>query len=101
MFGRLAEPPTLAAVLGLFLIGMVLCLALERGRSLALVVGLHAGWFLAAKAAIRLTSLPPELAAGESMAKRLLMIGSPWMWLAIAATGVVVMVITSRRPEVI
>jgi hypothetical protein len=97
VFARLVDPITLPAVLGLFLIGMVLCLALHRRRSLALIVGLHAGYFLAAKAAIRLTSLPPELAAGESMVKRELLIGSPWLWLAIAATGSVLFLITSAR----
>ena len=97
--GRLTDPATLPAVLGLFLVGVVLCLALQRGRSLALIVGLHAGWYLAAKAVIRLTSLPPELAGGGSMIKRQLMIGSPWMWVAIAATAAAVIVLTRTRPE--
>jgi membrane protease YdiL (CAAX protease family) len=95
--GRLADPNTLPAVLGLFLIGLVLCLALQRQRSLALVIGLHAGWLLAAKAAIRLTSLPPELADGGSLVKRQLLIGSPWLWLAVAVTAVLVVV--AVRPD--
>ncbi len=95
--GRLADPNTLPALCGLFLVGLVLCLAVQRQRSLALVVGLHAGWLLAAKAAIRLTSLPPELAGGESLLKRQLLIGSPWLWLAIAVTAVLVVVMTRRR----
>ena len=95
--GRLADPGTLPAVLGLFLIGLVLCLAWQRRRSLALVIGLHAGWLLAAKAAIRLTSLPPELADGGSLMKRQLLIGSPWLWLAVAVSAVLVFVLIRGR----
>ncbi|HSN56469.1 MAG TPA: CPBP family intramembrane glutamic endopeptidase [Candidatus Sulfomarinibacteraceae bacterium] len=95
--GRLADPNTLPAVLGLFLIGLVLCVALQWQRSLALVIGLHAGWLLAAKAAIRLTSLPPELADGGSLVKRQLLIGSPWLWLAVAVSALLVVV--AVRPD--
>lgn len=95
--GRLADPNTLPALLGLFLIGLVLCLALRRQGSLAVVIGLHAGWLLAAKAAIRLTSLPPELADGGSLVKRQLLIGSPWLWLAVAVTALLIVV--AARPD--
>jgi membrane protease YdiL (CAAX protease family) len=101
VIARAFEPGTLPALVGLFLIGLVLCLALQQGRSLALVVGLHGGWLLAAKAAIRLTALPPELADGGSLVKRQLLMGSPWLWLAIVVTAAIVVGLTrSSDPDV-
>lgn len=98
-FEGLTDPATAAAVFGLFLIGLVLCSAFHRQASLALVAGLHMGWFLAAKAAIRLSHLPPELADNASRIKRALLIGSPWLWLAVAVTWVAALLLTMRRSE--
>lgn len=94
----LSDPVVSAAMLGLLLIGLALCTAYHRRPSLALVAGLHMGWFLAAKAAVRLSHLPPAFADDASRIKRMLLIGSPWLWLAVAVTWLAVVLVT-RRPD--
>jgi membrane protease YdiL (CAAX protease family) len=96
----LVSTEVLPAVVGLFLVGLVLCATLHRTGSLALCVGLHAGWFAATKVAIRATTLGPAMLAAGSLPKRLLMIGSPWVWLATLLTGVAVWLAATRlRPR--
>lgn len=86
---RPLSPDLFPAVLGLVLVGATLCLTLRRGDSLSLCIGLHAGWIVAFKVAILLTSLPPRLSGGGSMAKRSLLLGCPWIWLAVGGTAAV------------
>ncbi len=95
--GGLTDPASAAAVFGLTLVGIVLSVAFQRNGSLGFITGLHMGWFLAAKAAIRLSHLPPELAHDASRVKRMLLIGSPWLWLAIGVTWLAVLFLTRRH----
>ncbi len=97
VLGRVVRWESAPAVFGLFLIGVVLAVALHRTGSLALCAALHAGWFVAVKVAILLTSLPPALAGGGSAAKRELLIGSPWVWCAVLATGLAVVALSRDR----
>ncbi|HPC84080.1 MAG TPA: CPBP family intramembrane metalloprotease [Thermoanaerobaculaceae bacterium] len=91
VLGRLLTAPTLVAVGGLSLMGAALCLVLWRTGSLALCVGMHAGWFTATKVAIYLSTLEPGAPAAGSLGKRLLLLGSPWVWLAVALTTALVL----------
>lgn len=87
VLGGLFAAPTIVAVAGLTLMGAALCVVLWRTGSLALCVGMHAGWFAVTKAAIYLTTLEPGAPAGGSLGKRLLLLSSPWVWLAIAVSA--------------
>lgn len=100
VLGQVVRLEAMPALFGLFLIGLVLAAALHHTGSLALCTGLHAGWFVAMKVGILVTSLPPSASAGGSAAKRQLLIGSPWVWASVAVTAAVVAaaVVRSRRP---
>ena len=95
VLGRLLTTPTLVAVAGLSLMGAVLCVVLWRTGSLALCVGMHAGWFAVTKVAIYLSTLEAGAPAAGSIGKRLLLLGSPWVWLAAVLTAVFVLL---QRP---
>lgn len=91
VLGRLLTAPTLVAVAGLSLMGVALCLVLWRTGSLALCVGMHAGWFAVTKVAIYLSTLESGAPAAGSLGKRLLLLGSPWVWLAVALAAALVL----------
>jgi hypothetical protein len=93
---RLKSAEVWPAVVGLLLVGLLLCLALHRTASLGLCIGLHAGYFAAVKVAIFLTTLGPG-ERGGSVVKRLLLLGSPWVWLAVALGAAAVLLIRWRR----
>jgi len=95
---RVLSSASLATALGLALIGLVLALALERTGSFALCVGLHAGWFAAAKVAILATTSPAGLGAAGSAAKRALFLSHPAVLVAIVLVGVAVLALPRRRP---
>lgn len=76
------RPGLLPALAGLFFIGLALCAVYRRNGSFALCVGLHAGWFMAAKAGVHLLQIVPGSAALD-VGKRVVLLGSPWTWLAI------------------
>ena len=98
---RYVEPVRVAAMLGLFLVGYSLCRCLARSGSFGLCVGLHAGWFLAAKAGVHLLQLVQPPAGDIGQAKRLLFLGQPWTWLAIASTVVLVEVLLRWMPALV
>lgn len=91
VLGRMLTAPTLVAIGGLALMGVALCLVLWRTGSLALCVGMHAGWFAVTKVAIYLSTLEPGAPAAGSLGKRLLLLGSPWVWLAVALAAALVL----------
>jgi membrane protease YdiL (CAAX protease family) len=93
VLGGLASGPTLLAVGGLTVLGLVLCAVLWRTGSLALCVGMHAGWFAVTKVAILVTTLEPGAPASGSLGKRLLLLGSPWVWLAFVVSCVLAIVL--------
>lgn len=99
VLGRLLATPTLVAVAGLSLMGAGLCLVLWRTGSLALCVGMHAGWFAVTKVAIYLSTLEPGAPAAGSLGKRLLLLGSPWVWLAVVLAVALVLLPRPPGPE--
>ncbi len=94
---RVLSARSLATAAGLALIGLVLALALERTSSFALCVGLHAGWFAAAKVAILATTSPAGLGAAGSAAKRALFLSHPAVLVAILVVGAAVLALPRRR----
>lgn len=75
------DPALLPGLVGLLLVGLALCVSLHRSRSLVRCIGLHAGWFLAAKLAVYATVLPPD--SDSELPVRFLALGLPWTWLTI------------------
>ena len=90
VFSRYALPGVWAGMVGLLLIGLVLCWTIRTTRSIYLCIGLHAGWFFAAKAAVFLANVAPgaELPAGVD--ERYFLVGRPWTWLSILLVGLCV-----------
>jgi membrane protease YdiL (CAAX protease family) len=99
ILSRYALPSVLAGMVGLFLMGLVLCAVLERTRSIMPCVGLHAGWFFAAKAAVFLTDFAPEARLPGGVNERYYMVGQPVAWLSIVAVGAVAWIAFGRRAQ--
>lgn len=91
-----ADIRILLAFAGLFVIGLALCWIYHRQRSLALCVGLHAGWFLAAKAGVHLFQFTPQAEAAAAAGKRTFLVGQPLTWVAVALTAMLVQVAAAR-----
>lgn len=87
---------TLLAVGGLTLIGLVLCVVLWRTGSLAVCVGMHAGWVAVTKVAIFVTTMEPGSPVRGSSGKRLLLLGSPWVWLAFVVSCILAIVLARQ-----
>ncbi len=98
VFSRYALPAVWAGMVGLVLIGLVLCWTIRTTRSIYLCIGLHAGWFFAAKAAVYLANVAAgaELPAGVD--ERYFLVGRPWSWLSILMVGLCVWVLGKWRP---
>lgn len=76
------DPALLPGLVGLWLVGFALCVSLHRRGSLPRCIGLHAGWFLAAKLAVYATVLPEG--SDSELPVRFLALGLPWTWLSVA-----------------
>lgn len=86
---RFGDPAILPGLFGLFLVGCVLCLAIHRAGSVSLCIGLHAGWFLAAKTAVyTITADGGALPTGVE--KRYFLLGQTSTWLSVLIVGVLV-----------
>lgn len=97
LFQRLAQPGLIGGVVGLFLVGLVLCLALEKTRSLIFCVGLHSGWVMAMKLAMYSTL---AAAAGNFLpatGQRYFIVTQPITWCSIGVVGVVVVLYARFR----
>ena len=95
------DAPVLRGFAGLVLIGLVLCLVYHRFGSLALCVGLHAGWFVAGKAGVHLLQLTPQATIAAAAGKRLFLVGQPWSWLTVAAVALILALVRRSvlRPQ--
>ena len=90
MAEKFAQPGVPGGVVGLTLVGLTLCVALARGRSLALCVGLHAGWILAAKLAMKIARRAPGIEFPTGAGRRNYLVTQPAAWVAIAGVLVAV-----------
>ena len=87
ILSRYALPSVWMGMVGLLLIGLVLCALLRRTQSILLCVGLHAGWFFVAKAAVYLTDFAPGARLPKGVNERFFMVGQPLTWLSILLVG--------------
>lgn len=91
------NPTLVPGLAGLVVIGLALCAAYRLTGSFALCVGIHAGWFMAAKGGVHLLQIVPGAPSATTMGKRMYLIGHPWTWVAVVATTVMVFLYIQSR----
>ena len=101
MVGKFMQPGVPGGLVGLTLVGLTLCLALARSRSLALCVGLHAGWILAAKLGMKIARRAPDVEFPSGAGRRNFLVTQPVTWMAIllVAAGVWWLTVPRRAAE--
>ena len=87
---KLFESDIFMAVAGLYLVGMVLCLVIHKTSSLALVIGLHAGWIIAVKMASAMTQLSASFSEQIGVGSRFFLVSRPLSWITVLFVGVAV-----------
>lgn len=97
MVGKFMQPGVPDGLVGLTLVGLTLCLALGRSRSLALCVGLHAGWILAAKLGMKIARRAPEVEFPSGAGRRNFLVTQPITWVAILLVAAGVWWLTAPR----
>jgi membrane protease YdiL (CAAX protease family) len=96
--GRLASDGVLQGIFGLFLVGLVLCEAYRRARSLWLSIGLHAGWVFALKASLFLAFVPAGMNFAEGLGRRYSFVAEPVTWVCVVLVWFAVWRIEWRKP---
>ena len=76
-------PGLLPSMFGLLLVGLALCHAYHRLGALSLAIGMHGGWFIAAKFCVFATALLPGHSLPTGLDKRYFLVGQPWTWLSV------------------
>jgi membrane protease YdiL (CAAX protease family) len=95
---QFSGPGVPAGLVGLLLIGSTLCLAFVRGRSFAVCVGLHAGWVLGAKLALKIARRAPGFEFPSGAGRRNYLVTQPVAWLTIALVALAVWWVFHPRP---
>jgi len=85
--GRQLEPASVPPLIGLFLCGLVLAVAVRRTRSLYLAIGLHAGWAFAFQVLRHATRPLVEIPGHSSLATHHFLVGTLWAWAAVILSG--------------
>jgi membrane protease YdiL (CAAX protease family) len=80
VISRILSAEIIVGVIGLWLVGMVLCDAKRRSGSLSLSIGLHAGWIIALKVTTFTTVLSADNTLSSSLGRRYFMVGDVWGW---------------------
>lgn len=83
IFERMLHPEVLPGLIGLFLVGLVLCYAIHTTRSIYLVIGLHAGWIVAVKMSSIATVLAPGMEFSAALGRRYYLVSTPWGWASV------------------
>lgn len=96
---RLLQPGVLSGVVGLFLIGVTLCLAYIRSRSIYLPVGLHAGWVLISKLFSKIYLFEPLGGIPGGLGSRYFLVAQPNAWASIVLVAGFVFLISRRSQE--
>lgn len=96
ILARIFTTEVLPAIACLWVVGIILCGALERSRSLALSIGLHAGWILVMKMAVFSTARRPNVEFGPLLGQRYFMLAEPAVWLSMAVVCMAVVFLTRR-----
>jgi membrane protease YdiL (CAAX protease family) len=88
----------LSAAFGLFMIGILLCMTVERSRSLLPALGLHAGWVATTKVIGRLVGAAPGFSYPPGAGRRYYLLTEEVSWIAIVIVGLVAyFIFTSRK----
>ena len=77
---RFSQPGVSFGIVGLTLVGLVLCFALRRTGSLGLCFGLHAGWVLAAKMTMKIARRAPDVEFPTGAGRRNFLVTRPEAW---------------------
>ena len=91
VFDRLLLPGALEVFVGLFLVGVVLCLIVWRTGSLLLCIGLHTGWVIAMKLASFSTEKTANFVYLEGVGRLNFLLAEPLVWVSILLVGFIVM----------
>lgn len=76
-----------SSMLGLWLVGAVLCSVVLRRKSLAAAIGLHAGWIICLKLVTYMTNWGPDLVGASTLEKRYFIVGDIPGWLCVLVVG--------------
>ncbi len=98
VLSNLFVPSVLPAFLGLFLVGMTLCLALERSRSIFLCIGLHAGWVMCVKLTNIIFDFGPGSGYPSGRVAQFYLVTQPVAWVTILLVALGLFWIY-RKPE--
>jgi len=83
IISNLASPGIPAGLLGLCFVGAILCETVRRTRSLALAIGLHAGWILVLKMSLVVTSVTPGTVFAAGLGRRYFFVAEPITWIGL------------------
>ncbi|MCB0320552.1 MAG: CPBP family intramembrane metalloprotease [Bdellovibrionales bacterium] len=97
IFTRYGEAGILEAGFGLFLVGIVLCLVVERTQSLIPSIGLHTGWVIAMKVIAIITTAQAGFSYPIGAGRRYFILTYAISWLAVCLVGLLAVSIFSRR----
>lgn len=96
VFGNLGDPSLLSPMLGLWIVGIVLGVVYLRTNSVYLTIGLHAGWILAAKAAVFSTQTINQAESLHILARRYFLVGHPIGWISVLVVGLLVIIAAKK-----
>ncbi|RMG44410.1 MAG: CPBP family intramembrane metalloprotease [Candidatus Dadabacteria bacterium] len=82
-------------IIGLMLVGIVLCVALERTKNIYFSIGLHAGWIMAVKGIYYFTATVPGAVFLSGPGRRYYLVTEPLGWLSVAVVFLIVLLVTS------
>lgn len=91
VIGRVFAPGLLPALTGLFLVGVCLCLIMERWRSIYLCIGLHAGWVLSIKMTRIVTDYRAGLVVSPGAGDRYFLVAQPETWVGVVLIALLFM----------
>lgn len=97
IFERLTLPGVEMGIIGLLLVGMVLCAVFAKTASIYLCMGLHSGWIIAIKLCFLTTATVPGHIYPEGLSRRYFLVGEPIAWISILLTFFIVLAVIRRK----
>lgn len=88
LFGRYLMWDVQYGLVGLFIVGVILCLAMYRTGSLYFCIGLHAGWVTGVKLGLFSTRLAPDFNFPAGISQRYFIVAQPISWGVLIAVGI-------------
>jgi membrane protease YdiL (CAAX protease family) len=94
---RFTQADVYPAILGLFLVGMILCYAIHRTGSLFLCVGLHMGWATGLKIMKYITAYPGGNEFPSELGGRYFLVAQPETWLSMLIVLILLGIFIEKR----